>query len=297
MLKKKFVQIESNFQEYFTVGRTFPFENKIFTVKKSGKPTISSGEPKTDMYILGIDKNGFEKEFKISIKLKNNEFPENKLSLDRAKNILGEDAQKIIEKSIKKIKNKFSKLPLIDFTKDNRQKSRLVTLGWRLDFVNKKRNLSVLIDLDKKQKIEVFSGKACADKADACVGGEIIKDSGIANFVYVKEEESVVDEKIFEKLISVSDYAEMQDIYIALNAVNYRIDNDKWEGNRHLAVWVKRKLKNNKLKEKLIFKDPLVTRCNFVGESIKNILDELKISLKNFDDLKEYIKKNSVTIV
>ena len=83
MLKKKFVQIESNFQEYFTVGRTFPFENKIFTVKKSGKPTISSGEPKTDMYILGIDKNGFEKEFKISIKLKNNEFPENKLSRGR----------------------------------------------------------------------------------------------------------------------------------------------------------------------------------------------------------------------
>ena len=62
MDKKDFVQIESNFQKYFTVGTNFSFENKIFTVKKSGKPTLPSGEPKTDMYILGIDKNGFEKE-------------------------------------------------------------------------------------------------------------------------------------------------------------------------------------------------------------------------------------------
>lgn len=288
MDKKDFVQIESNFQKYFTVGTNFSFENKIFTVKKSGKPTLPSGEPKTDMYILGIDKNGFEKEFKISIKLENTEFVENKPSLNRVKEILGEDAQKIIKRSIKKIKNKFSKLPLIDFTKNNKQKSRLVTLGWRLDFVNKPRNLSGLIDLNEKQKIEVFSGKACEDKSDAYVGDEIIKDSGIANFVYVSKKIHV-DKKIFEELTSVSSYAKKTDIYIALNAVNYRIDHDKWEGNRHLAVWIKRKLKNNKLKEKLIFKDPLSTRCNFVGESIVNILDELKISKENFDDLKKHL--------
>lgn len=45
-----------------------------------------------------------QKEFKISVKQNNADFLENKISLDRAIEILGSDAQSIIERSIAKNK-------------------------------------------------------------------------------------------------------------------------------------------------------------------------------------------------
>tara|TARA_X000000368_G_scaffold366982_1_gene314058 strand:- start:2637 stop:3506 length:870 start_codon:yes stop_codon:yes gene_type:complete len=289
MEKKDFSKIESNFQEYFSIGKNFSFKDKNFTVHKCDKPTTPSGEPKTDIYILGIDNSGAQKEFKISIKLDNAEFLENKISLKRAMEILGDDAQQIIEKSISEIKKVFSKEPLINFNKAGRSKSRIVTLGWKFELMNKKSgNKSGKILLKNNQKEEVFSGKASMDKKDAYVHGEIIKNAGVANFIYIAKKINI-DMNVFNDLISISSYAKQSDIYFACKALNYRVDDEKWDGNRPLAVWVKRKLIKNKLNQVISFKNPLDTKGNSVAEKLLAILNKLKVSKENFDDLKKHL--------
>lgn len=289
MEKKDFSKIESNFQKYFSIGKNFSFKNKNFTVHKCDKPTTPSGEPKTDIYILGIDNSGGEKEFKISIKLDNAEFLENKISLKRAVEILGDDAQLVIERSINEIKEVFSIEPLINFSKAGRSKSRIVTLGWKFELMNKKSgNKSGKILLDPNQKEEVFSGKSSSDKKDAYINGEIIKNAGVANFIYVAKKINI-DDGVFNDLVSISSYAKQSDIYFACKALNYRIDDEKWDGNRPLAVWVERKLIKNKLNQVINFKKPLNTKGNFVAQNLLAILNELNISKENFDDLKKYL--------
>lgn len=289
MEKKDFSKIESNFQKYFSIGKNFSFKNKNFTVHKCDKPTTPSGEPKTDIYILGIDNSGGKKEFKISIKLDNAEFLENKISLKRAVEILGDDAQLVIERSINEIKEVFSIEPLINFSKAGRSKSRIVTLGWKFELMNKKSgNKSGKILLDPNQKEEVFSGKSSSDKKDAYINGEIIKNAGVANFIYVAKKINI-DDGVFNDLVSISSYAKQSDIYFACKALNYRIDDEKWDGNRPLAVWVERKLIKNKLNQVINFKKPLNTKGNFVAQNLLAILNELNISKENFDDLKKYL--------
>ena len=289
MAKKDFSEIESNFLKYFTVGKSFSFENTIFKIQKCDKPTTGSGEPKTDIYILGIDNNGVHKEFKISIKLDNAEFLENKISLERATEILGDDAQKIIENSTSKILNNFTSEPLINFKKAGRSKSRVVTLGWKFELMNKQSGKkSGKIQLSNVQKEEVFSGKASLDKKNAYVHGEIIEDSGIANYIYIAKGIDV-NEDVFNNLISISQYAIKSDIYFACKALNYRVDEEKWDGNRPLAVWVERKLVKNKLNQVINFKNPLSPRGDYVANELVKILDKLNISKDNFDDIEKYL--------
>ena len=119
--------------------------------------------------------------------------------------------------------------------------------------MNKKSGkISGKIQLNNVQKEEVFSGKASLDKKNAYVHGEIIEDSGIANYIYIAKGIDV-NKDVFNNLISISQYAIKSDIYFACKALNYRVDQEKWEGNRHLAVWVERKLVKNKLNQVINF--------------------------------------------
>ena len=53
----------------FSPGEKFTFNNDIYEVLLSGKPTTSKGEPKTDVYVLSESiNNGNRIEFKISFK-------------------------------------------------------------------------------------------------------------------------------------------------------------------------------------------------------------------------------------
>ena len=94
-----------------------------------------------------------------------------------------------------------------------------------------------IIESMNNQKEEVFSGKASKDKKDAYVNGEIIENAGVANFIYIAKKINI-DKSVFNDLISISSYAKQSDIYFACKALNYRVDDEKWDGNRHLAVWV-----------------------------------------------------------
>lgn len=92
-----FINTEHCVEKLFPVGTTFSFEGKKYQVALCGKPRPARGECKTDVYIKGIASDGEAREIKISVKQKNADFLENKMSFDRACEIFGKDASGIIK--------------------------------------------------------------------------------------------------------------------------------------------------------------------------------------------------------
>lgn len=75
-----FINTEHCVEKLFPVGTTFSFEGKKYQVALCGKPRPARGECKTDVYIKGIASDGEAREIKISVKQKNADFLENKMS-------------------------------------------------------------------------------------------------------------------------------------------------------------------------------------------------------------------------
>lgn len=95
-----FINTEHCVEKLFPVGTTFSFEGKKYQVALCGKPRPARGECKTDVYIKGIASDGEAREIKISVKQKNADFLENKMSFDRACEIFGKDASGIIKQCL-----------------------------------------------------------------------------------------------------------------------------------------------------------------------------------------------------
>lgn len=137
-LEQDFTKLEQDIVNMFQVGSSFNYKGDKYEVVLSGKPRPTKGECKTDVYIKARNKsNGKEKEWKISVKKSNADFLENKIGIERAREIFGDDAQHIIKKSIEAIKEKFEKTPLVYYEKCNKTEALSITLGWKFELTNK----------------------------------------------------------------------------------------------------------------------------------------------------------------
>ena len=292
---KDFGKNEKKLVELLSNSKNFTFQNVNYKVEKIGKPRPTKGECKTDIYILAKSIQGC-KEFKISVKQNNADFLENKMKLERAIEIFGNDAQQIISKYTLSIKNIFTNENLVFFQKKGRTEAKCITLGWKFELLNKPcGDKSGLVQLTDDQKLEVYSGIDSSDKKRNCtVNGEPIPDSGIANFIL--EADFTVENEAnhyFENIIPVENYIKGKEIYFACKALNYRAEKDKWDGNRPLAVYVDWTLgKNKKLTGAINFDKPLETKGNEVGNKVRHILKSLKINKNNFDNLKNHLEHN-----
>ena len=237
----KFGETERFIIDLFRTKGTFEYLGIAYNILKIGKPRPASGECKTDIYILAKTASDEIKEFKISIKQDNADFLENKINLIRAKQILGNEAEAIILRSLAAINLKFQEDYLINIDQYKRTEPNCIKIGWKFELLNKiGGEKSALLNLSNEQKIDVFSGTNLSlDKINSRVNGEIIQNSGIANFLL----ECNVDAKVNDvnyyshKLVNIDEYAVAQNIYFACKAVNYRVDSDKWDGNRPLSVF------------------------------------------------------------
>jgi hypothetical protein len=289
-----FSSIEKILQSKFKEGKSFVIDKDTYTIIESGKPKPSSGECKSDLYIL-TKNNKIKKEFKVSIKLSNHEFLENKTNSERAEEILGFDWSKIISESTLSIKDLFPKNELIIYS--NKHNSYTLKLGWKFEIFNDTtRALKVSPNLSHQQKIEVLSGQNLPNnKKDALVNGVIIKDSGVADYILeVQDENHIFNldlDSIISMIVPISIFARnMSNMNFGFTALNYRSDKDKWDGDRPLAVWVDWKLKNDKLCGQIKFDNPLTIKGNEIGNNLKVLLNELGIK-KNKIGYEELIEK------
>ncbi|MCZ4693311.1 hypothetical protein DWB61_02040 [Ancylomarina euxinus] len=289
----QFSQTETDILDQFTAGTSFTLDSKNYTVLESGKPRPPKGEGKTDLYILANDSNNNSIELKISIKQHNADFLENKISLDRAIQILGDDAQDIISDSISDIEDEFRDDYLITINKYGRTVAKTLKIGWKFELLNCKSGAkSGLMKLNDAQKIDVYSGSNLdCSKKNSNVNGRIVANSGVANCILeLKKNPTLTTQTIINDLRPIADYAKTQSIYFACKAVNYRMTPDKWDGNRPLAVYVNWFIDDSKLNGEIVFDSPLSTSANSIGKNIRKLLKILNINDGNFKSIKTILE-------
>ena len=165
-------------------------------------------------------------------------------------------------------------------------------LGWKFELLNKlSGEKSGILELTEEQKNDVFAGiNLSVDKKNSRVNGQIINDSGVANYILNIDDDNMTQDTCLRNLQPIEEYVKSQTIYFACKALNYRFDKNKWDGPRPLSVYVDWFVDNGKLNAHLIFDCPLEHEGNEVGKKLKGILKELKI--KKFDDLKGVLSPN-----
>lgn len=285
-LNQDFSKWEEKIINMFPRNSSFEYKGNKYNVILSGKPRPAKGECKTDVYIKAKDDNGNEKEWKISVKKDNADFLENKIGLERAKEIFGENAQEIIKKSIAPIQESFNKTPLIYYKKYRRTDALCITLGWKFELTNKQSgDKSGEIKLTDEQKFDIYAGTNLSpEKKDCCVENQKVQNSGVANY-YLEVTESIGSaQDIINNLIDIEKHSKNQSIYFACKALNYRLKKNKWDGDRPLSVYVHWEIKNDNLYGAIKYDSPLSKKGNAIGENVKKLLKELKITIDNITE-------------
>lgn len=294
-----FSQTEKSFRLMCSVGKEFIYNGFRYTIIKSGKPSpTGKGECKTDIYIQGENKDSKQlMEFKISIKQSNADFLENKISLERATQLFGNNTSQVLTNSIRQIYSSFENDDWVLINKKGRTEAKTLKIGWKFEICNKKQgDKSELILLTDKQKIDVYSGTNLSiDKKNSVVNGEVIQNSGVSNFVLVIDETSFVQKNIneyFEEIQPIEEYAVRQNMFFACKAINYRVEKSKWDGDRPLAVFINWSLYNDVLKANLVIENPLSTKANSIGNNLKEILKKINIDKSNFNQIVTYLSED-----
>lgn len=283
--------------ELFRSEGKFTFENNNYEILNIGKPRPNKGECKTDVFILALDlKTNLTRDIKISIKQNDADFLENKISLERAKEIFGDDTKEILTKSIKSVEKSFHDDFLVYFTRYRKTEANCIKIGWKFELLNKhggERSGEIL--LTDEQKIDVYSGSNLnKDKKDAKVNGNTINDSGIANYILEVSDTKQSLDFYLNNVIPIEDFAKEQEIYFACKAINYRGQCDKWDGNRPLSVYINWMIVDGVLKAEFVMDKPLEKKADEIGNNIRNILKVLKVDSHNFDKLHKYLDKSVI---
>lgn len=287
-----FIKTEHCVEELFPEGTTFSFEGKEYQVELCGKPRPPRGECKTDVYIKGVSSDGEVREIKISVKQKNADFLENKMSLARAFEIFGQDASDVIKQCLLSIQDTFLADNLIYFKKHGKSGEHTMKLGWKFELLNKlSGDKSGVLELTEKQKYDVFAGiNLSEEKKNSSVNGYDIQNSGVANYILFIGDENITQNSCLKMMQPIEEYIKSQVIYFACKALNYRFDRNKWDGPRPLSVYVEWFVDDGKLDARLVFDHPLEYNGNEVGERLRAILNELEI--EEFDDLRSVLSPN-----
>jgi hypothetical protein len=293
-----FGDAERNIQRLLNVGQTFVLSRVDYIIRKSGKPTCSKGEPKTDIYVLAESKDHtLFLEIKISFKKENADFIENKTSSERAELLLGPNWKEIIIDATRSIAASFENKKLIYKVKGGRTEEGSITLGWKYELLNKSGGeLSGLVGLTRDQVIDVYAGTHLPEgKRNASVNGEIIVNSGIANYILMNDKVSTTQE-IIDSLITIEDYVDANPIvYFACKALNYRTYHKKYDGNRPLSVYVDWNVRDGKLDPVLVYDNPLDTKGKTVAAKLIKSMNEVGIeTTRDIDD--DLVTKPSVIL-
>lgn len=284
---------EHDITSLFPVGKSFDYDGHHYVVEKSGKPKPSRGECKTDTYVFAREETGNGREFKISIKQPNAEFLENKIRLERAKEIFGDDAQVIIRNALESIRTNFEEDKLVCVKSYRRTAAKTIKLGWKFELLKKDGGKKAgKIELTEGQKWNIYAGtNLSSDKKNCKVNNEIIPDSGVANMYLEAGPEDTTLKSVLSKLKPMDEFIRSapSTVYFACKALNYRLEDGKWDGDRPLAVYVQWGEIDGKLDGKLVMDRPLEVKGNEVGEHVKQLVDGYGINKDNFDEIENYL--------
>jgi len=282
-----FSDFERKIQQIFKVGTRFIFRGQSLTVEQVGKPRPQRGEAKSDIYILA---SPGRREVKISAKQENAQFLENKISAQRAEEILGVNWSQIIINSLVAIRTQIENRKLVFRTAFGNTNKGSITLGWKYEIMNRPGGkLSGLIRLTREQIVGIYKGNNLSkEKRDATVNGTMIPNSGVAEYILTSSIASIKTlDDVMSHLESIDEFIDRTKppIAFACKALNYRSLHDppKWDGNRPLALYVKWSVQKRKLAHEIITNEPLVRSGNEVAGELMIALK--KLGIKSTADL------------
>ena len=289
---------ERNIQRLLAIGQSFVLSGVDYIIRKSGKPTCSKGEPKTDIYVLAESKDrALLVEIKISFKKENADFIENKTNSERAELLLGPNWKELIIEATRSVASSFENKKLIYKVKGGRTEEGSITLGWKYELLNKSGGeLSGVVDLTRDQVIDVYAGTHLPeDKKNASGNGEMIVNSGIANYILMNDKVSTTQE-VIDSLITIEDYVDANPtVYFACKALNYRTYHKKYDGNRPLSVYVDWNVRDGKLDPVLVYDNPLDTKGNEVAAKLIKSMEKIGVeTTRDIDD--DLVTKPSVIL-
>ena len=278
----EFSEYERSLLNLFSKNKCFYFEGSQYRVIFADKPTCSSGEPKTDVFVRCADINtGVERDIKISYKKNNADFLENKMKAERAEELFGGNWRETISSATKRLKDAFKNRQLIFKSRGVRVEEGSITLGWKFEIVNRESgDLSNEIILTEEQKQDVDSGiNLDEDKRNSVVNGEIVSNSGVADYILMTDR--LIDvQYVIDNIVSIKNYVKDKRFYFACKALNYRTlyNPPKCDGNRPLAVQVDWSVVDGKLVSSLDFDHPLERKGYEMRDKLKEALGSLGVS-------------------
>lgn len=277
--EKGYSDTEKHVLNQFPEGSVFQWNNKNWEVIDSDKPRVQrgGGEGKTDVYIMLESEDGEEKEIKISIKKNNADFLENKLSAKRMQQLYGDTWSTDIQEDVDALAEKIRKSQDINPVQEDK-----ITLGYRLDFTNKNsRYLSSDRQIPNAVKKEILSGAGLDEnKRDSVVNGDVIVNSGIANYMLLGNAEDFNSpQDVMDNIISIDDYVDEGNVpmYLIAAAVNYR-QGGKYESARPLAIRFNHTVDSNgKIQSEIVTNNPLETTSTQAAKALsENIKEKYK---------------------
>lgn len=268
---------ERTILSYFTPGTELCCDGRKCTVVEADKPTCQNGEPKTDIFVRLRTETECN-DIKISYKQENADFLENKIDAQRAKQLFGRNWRHIIQESTGSIKNQFYHRDLIYKESYGKTRKGSITLGWKFELVNKEGGLSGLLKLSRQQLYDVYAGTNLSpDKKNAIINGRVIANSGVAEYILNVDCINSAQDAI-DKMIPINQYIQVYpNIYFACKALNYRTFENRYDGDRPLAVQVQWSIRNGKLTRDLIFNTPLENNGTKMAERLMQCLRRLGI--------------------
>lgn len=298
---------ERRLKDLFAPGVHVFLDDERLEIIDNAKPTpqYGGGEPKTDVYVLAnvIDDHGDmvtdgQRELKISYKKSNADFLENKVRAERAHELFGDDADSIIMASTKRLRNKFEDRDVLYHKKNPNNPSDpgelMVTLGWRLDFVRSgSGELTENMGLTQEQLHDIYSGANLPEhQRDAQVNGRTVKDSGVANYMLVGEPETA--QEAIDMMVPIDDYVKSHpNMYVSYKALNYRATQNKYDGNRALAVRVHWSNVDGRLTPRIDYDEPLHHGGNESYHELMNAMEQLESQSKTPETIiNEQLAKN-----
>ena len=252
--------LEDQIIDLFNKTNSLSWKGNIYDQISACKPTPQGGgECKTDIFISlknSQDINLIEN-LKISVKQQNAEFYGNKLTDDAALTLLGPNWKTILIRSIAQLIPTFQTQTIVATKPKRNPTDAYFTLGWKLEITDKPRKLSAPLSLSNQEIIDnVYRGiNQPSNKKDAYVSGTILKDSGIADYLY-KGNILASAQDIVNRLQNLRTF-QSPPLYMAFTANNYRLVADKADGPRSLAIAIKWSHQNGKLHPTYIFDQPL----------------------------------------
>jgi len=242
--ERKVIQLISHADSFEFEGETYHHPQTV------AKPSSSTGEPKTDIFVEAIDSKNIPRQFKISFKLSDAAFPQNKITEDIANE---HEMRQTIFDAAETLRDEFANREkaqnraLLHFERPScgrgkGKNSRKLTVGWKCEANTKPRDLSVEITGEERIRLlrSMYLGtNQPDDKRNAFVNSVRVNDSGIPNFMLQSDIDRLTNvQDIFDNLETVDDYINARpSLYIIFTGLNYFIDDGYFEATRELWVW------------------------------------------------------------